>query len=270
MNRKTALWLAVTALVVLASALLPEAALYVQDARLEGSVRTQEVEAVDLSLLAELSPEDTLYLVQTYQSRVALEQGRQMTGAQAGLAAQDMLAEVFGWDNNAIDLAVTGAVPWLYVGEGGESVILWETELSGRSENPVRTMAGLSYDPDCPTEAMALVDEQSGQVVSLRMHWSAPEEPVPTSEPAPSLPTEDFYEAEYPGDVPEGIYLDGPSAYMRDVLLWVSAARLGLRDGMDDLQWTDEGLTSCLDLMTDDGTAFSVPAEWDLDSMSFN
>ncbi len=269
MNRKTALWLAVTALVVLASALLPEAALYVQDARLEGSVRTQEVEAVDLSLLAELSPEDTLYLAQTYQSRVALEQGRQMTGAQAGRAAQEMLAEVFGWDNNAIDLAVTDAVPWLYVGEGGESVILWETDLTGQSENPVRTMAGLSYDPACPAEAMALVDERSGQVVSVKMHWSAPEEPIPTSEPAPSMPDPDPYEAEYPGEEPESIYLD-LSAYMRGVLLWVSAARLGLRDGMDDLQWTDEGWTSCLDLTTDSGTAFSVPAEWDLDGMSFN
>lgn len=270
MNRKTALWLAVTALVVLASALLPEAALYVQDARLEGSVRTQEVEAVDLSLLAELSPEDTLYLAQTYQSRVALEQGRQMTGAQAGRAAQEMLAEIFGWNNNAIDLAVTGAVPWLYVGEGGESVILWETDLSGRSENPVRTMAGLSYDPACPTEAMALVDERSGQVVSLKMRWSAPEEIIPSSAPAPSMPDPDPYEAEHPGEVPEDMYLDGPSADMRGVLLWVSAARLGLRDGMDDLQWTDEGGTSYLDLTTDAGMSFSVPAQWDLEGMSFN
>ena len=84
MKRKTALWLILTALVVAISALLPEAALAIQDARLESAVDTRRVETVDMSLLAELSIEDTLYMVQTYQSRPAASPstrwGRYMTG----------------------------------------------------------------------------------------------------------------------------------------------------------------------------------------------
>ena len=259
MKRKTALWLILTALVVAISALLPEAALAIQDARLESTVQSQRVETVDLSLLAELSIEDTLYMVQTYQSRVRLETGRQMNEGQAGRIAIDTLEEVYDRIGYATGFYVTDTSPWLYVGPGGESVVLWEVAASGREEVPLWAMLG--YEALRQVDALALVDERSGQVVSLRIRL-ADETPDESVQPDPA-----------PTALPYG---EVSVEEMRDIsnavsytMLWMFADRLGLRDAPRDVIQDGE-YGSCLALTTDGGTPFTVSVSCDLNELRFN
>ena len=265
MKRKTALWLILTALVVAISALLPEAALALQDARLESAVDTQRVETVDLSLLAELSIEDTLYMVQTYQSRVRLETGRQMNEGQAGRVAIDTLVDVYDRVGYATGFYVTDAAPWLYVGPGGESVVLWEVTASGQEEMPLWAMLG--DDTLRRVDATALVDERSGQVVSLHVRLadedvgeSTPSdgtvspEPVPTALPYGEVPEPEMWE------------ITGAVGY---TMMWMFADRLGLRGAPRDVVQDGEYGTY-LDLTTDGGVPFTVTAFCDLNGLRFN
>ena len=266
MKKKTALWLVMTALVVALSALLPEAALHIQDARLEGAVQSQAVETVDLSLLAELSAEDTLYLVQTCQSRVMLDQGREMTRDMAGRAAMDAMERVYEWNGYSIDMTVTDAAPWLYVGQGGESVVLWQVTAAGRSDDLLRSMLGLAYeDLSRRTDAMALVDERSGQVVSLDMRWSE-DEMASAVEPT-AVPYEP---GEAAMDPAEDRDMRGFSIAVSYTLLWAMADSLGLRDVPESVIQEDAEGWPYLALTCDDGTSFAVQAQCDLNGMRFN
>ena len=266
MRRKTILWLALTALVVAVSALLPEAALRIQDARLEGAVQSQAVETVDLSLLAELSVEDTLYLVQTYQSRVMLDQGRQMNRDQAGRAALEGLERVYEWNGYSIDMTVTDATPWLYVGQGGESVVLWQVTAAGQSVNPLWSMVGpyMEY-PMRRTDAMALVDERSGQVVSMDVRWSE-DEMASAVEPT----TVPYEPGEAAMDPAEDRDIRGFSNAVSYTLLWAMADSLGFREVPDSVIQEDAEGRPYLALTCDDGTAFAVQAQWDMNGMRFN
>ena len=259
MKRKTALWLILTALVVAISALLPEAALAIQDARLESAVDTQRVETVDLSLLAELSIEDTLYMVQTYQSRVQLDTGRQMNEGQAGRIAIDTLEEVYDRIGYASGFYVTDTSPWLYVGPGGESVVLWEVAASGQEEVPLWAMLG--YEALRRVDATALVDERSGQVVSLRIRLadetsdeSVLPDPAPTALPYGEVPVEEIQD------------ISNAVGY---TMLWMFADRLGLRDAPRDVIQDGEYGTY-LTLTTDGGTPFTVTVSCELNELRFN
>ncbi len=265
MKRKTALWLILTALVVAISALLPEAALAIQDARLESTVQSQRVETVDLSLLAELSVEDTLYMVQTYQSRVRLDTGRQMNEGQAGRIAIDTLEEVYDRIGYATGFYVTDTSPWLYVGPGGESVVLWEVAASGREEVPLWAMLG--YEALRQVDATALVDERSGQVVSLRIRLAdgetgegvtpdgtVPPDPAPTALPYGEVSVEEMQD------------ISNAVSY---TMLWMFADRLGLRDAPRDVIQDGE-YGSYLALTTDGGTPFTVAVSCDLNELRFN
>ncbi len=265
MKRKTALWLILTALVVAISALLPEAALALQDARLESAVDTRRVETVDMSLLAELSIEDTLYMVQTYQSRVMLDTGRQLNEGQAGRIAIDTLVDVYDRIGYATGFYVTDAAPWLYVGPGGESVVLWEVTASGQEEMPLWAMLG--DDTLRRVDALALVDERSGQVVSLHIRLAdedvgestAPDgtalpDPVPTALPYGEVPEPEMWE------------ITGAVGY---TMMWMFADRLGLQGAPRDMVQDGEYGTY-LDLTTDGGVPFTVTAFCDLNGLRFN
>lgn len=207
MRGRTAVWIAATVLVVALSALLPEAALGLQDRALEGRVRSQESQTADLSLLAELSPAGTLAMATAYQSRVALEQGRELDGEQAERIAVNAVntqvfsiyyyAEEFAADMAAPNTSAASAQPWLYMSAAGENVIFWQVELAGTGYNPLLAAFG-AVDGSSPFTATALVDDRSGHVVSLRMRWTdyaaggtveqsaaAPAEVMPTVAPTP-------------------------------------------------------------------------------------
>lgn len=193
MNRKTVLWIIAAALVVAVSALMPELALRIQDSRLENAVQSQPADTVDLSILSELSIPDTLYLVQNTRSRVVLEQGRQMTEAEAEGAAIKCVSEVLGPIVLSLPLESSTAVPWLYVGAADETVVLWQVELTGQMVDPF--LAIFLGEDDAVraaldagnARAVLLVDEHSGQVVSFDIRWEESvlptPETVPTAEP---------------------------------------------------------------------------------------
>ncbi|MCD7845967.1 MAG: hypothetical protein LUG57_09010 [Oscillospiraceae bacterium] len=176
MNGKTAAWICGALLTVSLSLLLPGLVLRVQDERLESTVQTVDVETVDLSLLSDLSVEELLYLSQAYESRVALEQGRQLTASSAVITAEDAVEGIYNWmlgDGSVLwDEAIQGAepVPWLYVGQDGQSAILWEVVLGGYSSNPLELLNG--YDVMRPMTVTVLVSDLSEIVVGLNIYWS--------------------------------------------------------------------------------------------------
>ncbi|MCD7770059.1 MAG: hypothetical protein LUH36_08115 [Oscillospiraceae bacterium] len=174
MNGKTAAWICGALLAVSLSLLLPGLALRVQDQRLESAVQTVEVETVDLSLLSDLSVGEVLYLSQVYESRVAMEQGRQLTEDEAAAAAEDavetvfdnLLGEEFHWDEELQGREVT---PWLYVGQDGQSAILWEIVEGAWAMNPLADASG--YEETRSVTVTVLVNDLSGDMLGLNVYW---------------------------------------------------------------------------------------------------
>ncbi len=202
MNGKTAAWICGALLTVSLSLLLPGFVLQVQDERLESTVQTVEVETVDLSLLSDLSVEELLYLSQAYESRVALEQGRQLTAEDAVIAAEDTVDGIYArllddsilWNET---LQENKPVPWLYVGQDGQSAILWEVVLGGYALNPLEFLNG--YEVMRPVTVTALVSDLSEIVVGLNIYWTDYDEAV-TEAPgdyAVAVPSDESYEVYY-------------------------------------------------------------------------
>ena len=180
MRKKAAFWWVLAAgLAVALSVCLPGLVFRAQDAKLERMVESAAVETVDLSLLSNLTVEQTLYLVRNYESRVALEQGRQLNADQAGRLAVDAVTgvcEIFGGGSA---IGTRQAVPWLYVSRSGESVILWQVELAGAAQNVLRHAMGDGWTGS--VGATVLIDERTGFMVSLDLRWT--DEPLPTPTP---------------------------------------------------------------------------------------
>ena len=226
MTRKTIAWLLTAALVVAASALLPEVALHVQDERLARTVQTMDMETLDLDLLSDLSLADTLYLVQNARSRVVLENGRVMTEGEAGGAAADALNGIFESLGNYLDIQDYEARPVLMTGQDGSCVVLWQVTVTGLSAEPVNIAASWYVpeyadweDPcDTPYTAAVLVDDRSGCVVSLQVDWRSP---TPTAAAYPTaLPTSGA-EAGWPedGEVIQASLVDLRS-FLLDNMYW--------------------------------------------------
>ncbi len=164
--RRTVRWVLGSLAAVALSVAMPLLALYVQDVRLAGTVEYETAETADLSLLSDLTTAQTLTLVRDYESRVELDQGRVMNAATASGAAM-RAADFF----SAYDVEGS-ATPWLYIGPSGESVVLWQVDMSGYGIN------ALAAATDAGLRAMsitALVDERSGNVVSLFAQWQTEE-----------------------------------------------------------------------------------------------
>ena len=285
MTRKTVIWLLAAALVVAASALLPVAALRMQDARLEGEVQTQEVETVGLELLSELSMADTLDLIQNIQSRVVLERGREMTEQAAYSAAVGWLRDHFEDQCGVyLDVLTYRAVPWLAVGRNGENVVLWQVIMGGEAGDPAATMYGIVPDwadeswefGARPFDAEALVDEHSGQMVGLRLRWTdgaahEGEVPAATAGPAPGVmptPEADPEEAADPAPVQELWNYDAEDAFyeLGGMLAYSMYSALGA------YMYPDAGslVNDTWYLINGAGESFALTAHWELDYLEFN
>lgn len=168
--RRTALWLAMAALTVAVSAALPPAALWIQDSRLEGTVQTQLVETIDLSLLSDLDSPGILRLARESASRVALEQGRALTAAQAEQTAIKTLHGLMDMFGGGFTVTDQSASPWLYVGPEGESAVFWQVELSFQGQD-IFTGALYGMTEMLPASASLVVDDRTGALAQLEMIW---------------------------------------------------------------------------------------------------
>lgn len=280
---KTAVWIGAAALVVAVSALMPSAVLGLQDRALAGQVRSWEAETADLSLLAELSSAQTLAMVGQYQSRVALEQGRELDADQAERIAAnalniDVFAAYYVADHMAPSASAASAQPWLYMDATGQNVIFWQVELSGTGYNPLLAVfddgAGAS-----PFTAAALVDDRTGRVVSLRVQWTDfaaaagpaedPADAMPTVAPTPAVEME-FGEELVGEGFPDPDYMD---YYIdQDMALALSDQLIyGLVDGMAAYSYgadiDPKAGTAYLRL---DGEEVAVPMIWTAAELRFN
>lgn len=186
---KLLIWLCLAALAVAAGALMPGLALDIQDRRLEEGVESAQVETVDLNLLSELTPTETLYLASHYDSYVVLERGRLMTAQNAADAVTKnltgLMQEGFGFDPSDVP-EVTGVEPRLYMGENGENVVFWYAELGGRgAPMPLALLYGEDIER-CPVTGSALLDERTGGIAALDISWHPPE--ADTSLPQEAAP----------------------------------------------------------------------------------
>ncbi len=187
---KLLIWLSLAALAVAAGALMPGLALGIQDRRLENGVESAQVETVDLSLLSELTPTETLYLANHYDSYVVLERGRLMTAQDAADAVSKnltgFLQEGFGFA--PVDVPEVASVePRLYMGENGENVVFWYVELGGRGVPlPMALLYG-EENERCPVTGSVLLDERTGGVAALDISWhpQAPDTTLPEEAAAP-------------------------------------------------------------------------------------
>ncbi len=284
MRRKKVLWLLVTALVVAGCALLPEAVLRVQDVRLERDVQTQDVGTVDLELVTELSLEDTLYLVQNVQSRVTLERGRELTEQEASDDAVRLLSELFLEQlGNYVTVTTTHGTPQLFVGEGGESVVLWQVDVNGSTADPAATGYGIYppwanewYDPgDRPFAATILIDERRGRAVGMRMRWND----IPTADPAPTegpYPTpgsaaEDMLDpAAKPMVGWDDISAEAAFQNLRATLMYAMFSDLIQTDYPFDGDLIMEEDSLVWYVTTSTGVRFTVPSTWDMEQIAVN
>lgn len=289
MRGRTAVWTILTGLVVAASALMPRTALWLQDRALVGQVQSWETETADLSLLAELSPAQTLAAVGQAQSCVALDRGRELDGEQAErIAVNAMNTGVFSIvdpdyaaDRAAPSVSAQSAGPWLYMGPSGQNVIFWQVELAGAGYNPLLAVT----DPEgalSPFTATALVDDRSGHVASLLVRWTAfaaagPEE-EPAADPAEAMPTEapmppavmEPDEAmdgeELPEELPDPYYIDQDAA-----LALCGELVYGLVDGMASYSYgADIDIKAGLAYLRLDGEDVTVPMTWTAAELRFN
>lgn len=284
MRGKRLLWVAAAVLVVALSALMPEAALRLQDRSLAGRVQSQVTDTADLSLLAELTPAQTLAMVTQNQSRVALEQGRRMDAAQAERVAVNttnlkVLELSYATVYMQPTVSAVSSQPWLYMGATGESVIFWEVELSGSAYNPLVVFSGYTdeYASAMSFTGTALVDERSGCVVSLALRWTAGgiggvpptvEEADAGSDPAlpPTAVPVKIAEEIMAGETPEAWGLDTYDLMpLCEGLVYVLLGDMSLITlGMDlDL----EASTAYLHL---DGEDVAVPLVWNMAEVRFN
>ncbi len=287
MRRKTVIWLLVTALVVAGCALLPEAALHVQDVRLEKDVLTQDVAALDLELISELSLEDTLYLVQNVSSRVTLERGRELTEREASDDAVRLLSELFLEQfGNYVTVTTTHGTPQLFVGEGGESVVLWQVDVTGSTADPAATGYGIYpawadewFDPgDRPFTATLLVDERRGRAVGMRMHWNdtpgAAAAPAPTEGPYPTPGSMAEAGMPDPAEKPlvgwDGVSAEDAFQSLRAALMYTMFSDLIQNEYPFDGELVNEGNGLVWYATTSTGVHFTVPSVWDMEQITIN
>ena len=257
MRARMILWMCAAVLAVAVSAVMPETVLHVQDGSLAGTVRSQAVETVDLSLLADMSVEDTMRLMQTCASSVAVEQGRQMSAEKAGTAAVAALNKITAPFGTEYPAQVAATVPWLYVGQAGESIILWQVETSGYCANPVMAYAKDYWD-HIPVSATVWIDENSGKCVGLDMRWDYGEitaEPAPTPEAMASDWIMEVEMADMPPEQPaeEPEEFDSYMAEEMNYQLYITVTE---QLGIESVWSAGEGSFS---IFTDDGYTVYVP-----------
>ena len=281
MRKKTVLWTCAAALVVAASALLPGLVLRVQDARLAKLVQSQPVETVDLALLPEMSIEDTLRFVQTCQTPpVVLDSGRQRSDGVAARVCQDLLEDM----NVPLDLGE--AVPELWVGDNGQSLLLWHVSFTGQGLGaPVWVAeAPLSALRFRPVEAEFWVDDGTGWIVRFFIHWSedtvemTEEEVIKRFEEMFGVVPDDL-DAWEEQELPEGLtdpaweQAEYDYCYAAELLvefggrmqLRFTDVRIGQNgDGTENAAW------AAMTVFGDDGEQFPVQAVVSWEEMSFN
>lgn len=279
------IWLCAAVLAVAAGALMPGLALHIQDARLENAVESAQVETVEMSLLSELTPAETLYLANHYESYVVLDRGRLMTAQDAADTVTKILSDFieyhFGYDPQ--DVPEVGQVePRLYMGENGENVVLWSVTLTGRGTPlPMDLLYGGAGDR-CDITGSALLDERTGGIAAMDISWLPPAADVELPEMIPygAEETAEEAEAEAPASEPLDPELEPtpPSAlgeteqdrleelmgWSYDIF-WTLADTLG-GGGFDEY----DAMPGLFRMYLPDGTSFEVPVSLTMYSILFN
>ena len=268
MKARPVIWLCAALLTVGLGMILPELVFHIQDERLEGAVETQTIQTVDLNLMSQLTAAQTLRLARTYESSVTLERGQLMTAQEAADTATSIVTGLLNSFVSGGSIRASQAAPMLCMGQEGENVIFWEVTLTGRWINPVQDMAMASEQP---VTGMALVDERSGGIVSLRLNWESAAGPAPTpmsnAMELTEMPASEPYEGEaneMPTEEPDWLY-----DWQMSVL---ASAVYYLLTNLDGTGFTWDTVYDPLDLFVTlpDGSGFPVEASWDMTQFTFN